>query len=168
MTKQLQFCTSHQRFIGAMLKIDHHVSVLPEDAVVLDALDAGSFGARDGLMMYHAILEPEIGNPKADYIVNDGRHILRRTKDVNQIDAGASLLPGGGLGGFEVGVTRHVEDGLQARIHGKHAISLACKVTPDVMAGPRGLVAHADNGNGACVAKHFFDSGWFVHLQKPQ
>jgi len=92
--------------------------VAAKDAVILDALYAGGFGARDSLLVYDSVLEPEIRDAEANDVVDDGRHIFRGTEYVDEVDAGAGLFARGILRRCEVGITRHVEYLGQDRVHG--------------------------------------------------
>ena len=60
--------------------------MLAEDAVVLDTLHAGLTGSGDGLVVNHAILEPQIRNAEPNHIVHDSRHVLRSAKYIHKID----------------------------------------------------------------------------------
>ena len=46
--------------------------VFAEDAVVLDAFDAGGTGAGDGLVVDDFVLQPEIGDAETDHVIDDG------------------------------------------------------------------------------------------------
>ena len=132
-------------------------SVAAEDAVVLDALDAGRLGAGDRLVMDDAVLQPEIGNPQANHLVHDARHMLGGTEDVDQVDLR------NGLSSFKIGVTGLAVDLLEHRVDRQHPVTVLGQVAADVVAGAIGLVAHAEDSDGAGGAKHFVDEMRIVH-----
>jgi hypothetical protein len=50
--------------------------VFAEDAVVLDAFDAGGAGAGYGFFVDDFVLQPQVGDAETDYIVDYGRDVL--------------------------------------------------------------------------------------------
>jgi len=131
--------------------------MLPEDAVVLNAFDSGGAGAGYGFFMNHIVLEPQVPDTKADYVVDDGGDILRRAEDVYEIYAGGVGILCSGLGGVQVGVTLEAENFSQRGVDWENAVSVGMKIAADVVAGAPGLVAHADYSDGFGGAKHFVD-----------
>jgi hypothetical protein len=49
--------------------------MLAEDAVVLDAFDAGGAGSGYGFVVNDAVLQPKIGDFEADHVVDNGRNV---------------------------------------------------------------------------------------------
>lgn len=137
-------------------------SVLAEDAVVLNALDAGVAGAGDGFIVNDFVLEPEVGDAETNDVVDDSGDELRGAKNVNEVDslpglANTRFFKSGGLRSIKVGITGQAGNFGQLGIHGDYAVAVGGEVLADVVAGARGLIAHADNGDGFGGAKHFID-----------
>src|ERR1700758_2609465 len=134
-----------------------------KDTHILDAFHALASRAGDGLVVDYVLLKPEVWNAEADHIFDDRRHILRGAKDIHEMDAFGIILLRGDMRRFDVGIALEPQHLSECGIHGKDVIALHDEVTPDVMAGAPGLVAHTDDSDGLRCAKHFIDDSRIVH-----
>ena len=91
-----------------------------------------------------------------------GGDVLGGAKDIDEVDTGAGLLAGGGLGGVEVGRTREAEDLGESGVNGQDAVAVFDEVAADVIAGAPGLVTHAEDGDVLRGAEHLVDDGGIV------
>ena len=134
--------------------------MLAENAVVLDAFDAGGFGLSDGFVVVDLVLEPEVGDMEADHVLDNGRDVLGGAEDIDQVD----LASFDGYGGLRI-LKRPVAgqdfavhgNFAQTRIDGDDAVALRGEIAADVVAGAVSLVAHAQHGDGPGVGQHFDD-----------
>ncbi len=66
--------------------------MLAEDAIVLDAFHPCLPGAGDGVVVNHAVLQPEIRDAETDHVINDCGHVLGGAKHIDKVDAGLSRI----------------------------------------------------------------------------
>jgi hypothetical protein len=142
----------------------YSLRVLTKDADILDAFHAGLSRLGDGLVVDHVLLEPEVRDAETNHIFNDGRNVHRGTEDVHEVDAFGVIFLGSGVRQLKVGIALEAVHLLEGGIHGKDVVALHDEIAGDVVAGPPGLVAYANNGDSLRTTEHFVDECGIVHV----